>query len=606
MAPSYEPDLSPPPRRRAGPFLRRHAHAVAAALLAGAALLLGAGALRDSPTVDEANHLVRGLAWWKAGDTRLSVAHPPLANLLQAAPAAALGEGAGLPDLPGWKDAEVGGVARGYLARNYAAARIALVLGRLVTAAIALLLGLYLYGLALAGGRLRALAVLALYAAHPVILAHGHLVTTDLPVAAALTVAAGETWRFLRTGRRRRLLTLSLALGAALATKFSAGLYLPPLVAVAAYAAFRREGPYRGASALRVTGRFAAHAAVVAVVCVLLVGATYRFQRTGWTVGRLLAEPEPTIWTTTRLKGRTLERFAFLDRLPRELPVPLPYSWVYGLAAVKAQDARGHGGWFLGGAEHVGAWYYFPLLLAVKSPAAHLALLAVAAVLVVRRRRRLPSGAALALAVPPATYLAVSLGSNIQLGVRHVLPVVPALVLVAGWAAARVWRRAPSWGRYAAPALVVLAAAEALHAAPRFLGHFSLAIGGRAVGHRINVIGEDWGQDVAVLGRVAHAEGLAPLYYRPYGPAAWHELRREGVVARRFDCGEPLRGPAWLAVHASAAVRNRGPCGPVGTRPPDRILEDHLYLYRIEPEPAPAPPTPASPDPGSSWAGTPR
>ena len=40
----------------------------------------------DSPTIDEQNHIARGLAYLRTGDPRLSVEHPPLVNTLSALP----------------------------------------------------------------------------------------------------------------------------------------------------------------------------------------------------------------------------------------------------------------------------------------------------------------------------------------------------------------------------------------------------------------------------------------------------------------------------------------------------------------------------------------
>jgi hypothetical protein len=36
----------------------------------------------DSPTMDEQNHIARGLAYLRTGDPRLSTEHPPLVNSL--------------------------------------------------------------------------------------------------------------------------------------------------------------------------------------------------------------------------------------------------------------------------------------------------------------------------------------------------------------------------------------------------------------------------------------------------------------------------------------------------------------------------------------------
>ena len=40
----------------------------------------------DSPTMDEQNHVARGLAFLKTGDPRLSLEHPPLINAISALP----------------------------------------------------------------------------------------------------------------------------------------------------------------------------------------------------------------------------------------------------------------------------------------------------------------------------------------------------------------------------------------------------------------------------------------------------------------------------------------------------------------------------------------
>src|SRR5690606_3486355 len=42
--------------------------------------------IADSPTMDEQNHIARGLAFLRTGDPRLSLEHPPLVNSLSALP----------------------------------------------------------------------------------------------------------------------------------------------------------------------------------------------------------------------------------------------------------------------------------------------------------------------------------------------------------------------------------------------------------------------------------------------------------------------------------------------------------------------------------------
>ena len=57
----------------------------------------------DSPTMDEQNHIARGLTFLRTGDPRLSVEHPPLVNTLSALPLLTMPE-IKLPlDHPSWQ-----------------------------------------------------------------------------------------------------------------------------------------------------------------------------------------------------------------------------------------------------------------------------------------------------------------------------------------------------------------------------------------------------------------------------------------------------------------------------------------------------------------------
>src|SRR5690606_10230162 len=104
-----EPNTRPPIR------LRR-THRIALAILAVQALLLADAALSDSPSMDEPVHVTRGLAFWVAGDTRLSVAHPPLANALQGIPGVLMGAGElDWMELQGWEQSDNTRVAGEYM-----------------------------------------------------------------------------------------------------------------------------------------------------------------------------------------------------------------------------------------------------------------------------------------------------------------------------------------------------------------------------------------------------------------------------------------------------------------------------------------------------------
>ena len=116
---------------------------------------------------------------------------------------------------------------------------------------------------------------------------------------------------------------------------------------------------------------------------------------------------------------------------------PLLAQWLTGLLGIRAQNAEGaYFSYAFGSVSRWGRWWFFPVLLAVTTPIV-LLLAAVVAVTAITR------GAAPTPLVsrhwwPPAVtasvYLAAAITSNYNLGFRHLLPVLPFLILpVAVW-----------------------------------------------------------------------------------------------------------------------------------------------------------------------------
>jgi hypothetical protein len=106
--------------------------------------------------------------------------------------------------------------------------------GRYATIALSLLLALYVlkwsYELY---GRNGALLSLSLYVFDPNLLAHGQLVTADLPAALMTTMALYHFWHFLRLGGKGRAFLSAMTLGLSQLAKYSC-IYLYPIFLVIA------------------------------------------------------------------------------------------------------------------------------------------------------------------------------------------------------------------------------------------------------------------------------------------------------------------------------------------------------------------------------------
>src|SRR4029077_1694844 len=107
--------------------------------------------------------------------------------------------------------------------------------GRYATILLSLLLAIYVlkwsYELYGRGG---ALLSLSLYVLDPNLLAHGQVVTADLPAALMTTVALYHFWHFLKLGGKRRALFSAVTLGLSQLAKYSSVYLYPIFLAIAA------------------------------------------------------------------------------------------------------------------------------------------------------------------------------------------------------------------------------------------------------------------------------------------------------------------------------------------------------------------------------------
>jgi hypothetical protein len=237
------------------------------------------------------------------------------------------------------------------------------------------------------------------------------------------------------------------------------------------------------------------------------------------------------------------------------LTIPAP-SFFRGLYVLKRHNTLGHPSYLLGQHSAAGWWYYFPVVAGVKTPAGTLLLLLLAltaAAAVFFREGRRKARERLKRLSPQwyvplfsaALYFAVCMQSQINIGIRHILPIYPLLYI---WIGAVLFSRQvaiPAWTRKAALVCFALLVLESVSVFPRYLGFFNLPSGGPRQGfHYLVDSNLDWGQDLKRLKSYLvernisnvclHYFGTAlPSYYgiesHPV-PATLEEARRSGCL----------------------------------------------------------------------------
>lgn len=534
--------------------------AVAVALLLALQGILAVDSLlRENPTVDEVAHLPAGVSYWQQGTFKLYHHNPPLVKLVAALPVV-LAE----PDTEAlykggfWaqdSQATFGEFFTYLNARRYfelfSLARLMMPLFTLIGGLAVFAWSARLYGGA--GGLLS----LALWTLCPNILAHGRLVTTD---AASASLAVGATYLFWRYQHRptwTRATIAGIALGLAQLTKFSA-LLLYGLWPFLALVRLILERNWQGWPRRLAIG--SGQGALMVALSVVVINLGYGFEDVGQPLGRFefasrsLTRPVPPGMARPRSMNPLLDgawRYRvnrFRGTMLASLPVPLPRHYVLGFdeqkietegipkhfldpgAPIDDEQSAGYTVYLDGTMKQSGWWYYYLATLAYKVPEGTWVLVVLATVvLFASPRSRAPWADEIAvLAIPVGVLGAMSLLTDICLGLRYILPIFPFTFIATGklapWAsglAARPARRvalAVVLGSLTATA----AATASIH--PHYLAYFNQVSGGpdRGSEHLIDS-NLDWGQDLVTLNRWVRAhrpgERVGLAYFGQINPS---------------------------------------------------------------------------------------
>lgn len=540
-------------------------------------LLLAMGAsqvtsvLRETQTWDEGIHLAAGYSYLKTGNYKLNPEHPPLFKLLCALPLLALDPRLSVED-KSWREGDQAEFGDVFLYQNRVSPEKLLFYARAVTIALTLLLGLVVaLWTRQKFGDAAAMAALFLFAFDPNLIAHGRYVTNDV-MATLFIFLACITWtRFIETKRRRDLLLAGVVLGLALASKFSAVFLLPVL---AALYWIRRGQEGRGRLSL---AHFAASAAAAGLIAVAVIGLAY-----GPETIRCFRGPK-----LRRVIDRSTMVGAVLSEAGKRLGLPA-HPYLVGLYDFSVHDKEGHNAYLMGMRSDRGWWYYFPVVFAVKTPAAVLALLAVClAISLVALVRAGPRGWRLrqisfewiVVVLPPLVYFALCMRSHVNIGVRHILPVYPFLFIAL---AATLTRR--KWRTYLLAVFLVVLAVESAAIYPHYLAFFNVFAGGPDNGPKYLVDSNlDWGQDLKNLKTYLTEHGVTKLCICYFGRSSmtyykldYMLLPETSQVAEReeMDCVAAISATqlmgAYMGAEAFRWLRERKPMAKVGYS---------IYLY---------------------------
>lgn len=518
-----------------------------------------------SNVFDEPLHQTGGYSYWRYDDYRI---HPENGNLPQrifALPLVLGAERYAFPftDSELWRSSAQWTLARRFFFEAGNDFESMLLRGRAAAAAIGAAIAALVYGWSRrlfgpAGGALS----LILAAFSPNLLAHGPLMTSDAALALLLPATLACLWTALHRLTPWTALGCGAVSGLLFVSKFSAPVVAPTVLLLVAIRLadgralrVRWKGGWRSVETRpRQLAAIAALLVVQGALVWAVIWASYGFRYSASAAGEPGRDRLMESWQTlleTPGPVAPVVAFARDHRL-------LPEAYLYGLAFVD-RHSRARFAFLNGEFGVTGWWYFFPYAFAVKTPLALFALLALAAAAAygdraARSRRAVAARASPYDAAPLFALLAVygtaSMASQVNVGLRHLLPIYPALFVLSGAAARWLTRRRPL-ASLLVVACVVWFAAASLSIRPHYLAYFNALVGPERGYRHLVDSSLDWGQDLpglaAWLGADAAARGGAPVYLAYFGTAS---PTHYGVSAQKLPSYHDWREAAAPRVRA--------------------------------------------------------
>lgn len=452
-------------------------------------------AVSKAPTVDEYMHIMRGRVLWQTQTFPFQQEHAPLAHwfigsLLNLDPTLA-----NVTELPSWPTQDRFPIAREFLWLNHQPPTVEriLLLARLPIIFVGLMLGAVL--VRWAGSFVRQewrraaawpmLVVGIFFAFSPNLIAAFSIATTDAMLVATFVTAVFMMWRYWQKPSWRRWLLAGLFSGLALASKITA-LTLFPALGLICLVEWQRRGVLLQP---RSWPKFLGMGVVYVLVTAVTLWATYLFE---------------------------LRPIAALNSA-----VPIPAAtYASNFLRVQEHVNEGHVSFLLGEMSGSGWWHYFAVAVVVKAPAVVLLLTPVAAAVLLWRRTFLRT---IYFWLPALLLFIFASATRLNIGFRHILPVLPFLWLMIGTAVSLVIGQREGYGS-AKPLQIGLGILlgfvifGTIRQHPHHLAYFNELVGGSANGAKYLADSNlDWGQDIRLASDYVKQSGREDVHISYYG-----------------------------------------------------------------------------------------
>ncbi len=539
----------------------------------------------DSGTVDEIAHIPSGYTYVKDNDFRLNPEHPPLAKAL--AGLSLVLKGFRGPEAD-WSWSGINQWEAGWYMLYEAGNDPAnlLIWARVPMILLMLLLGYFIFKWAKElYGRKVGLLVLLLFAFYPDVLAHGRLVTTDIAAALGFVITMYYFDKMIENRTSMSIALASVAFALAQLLKFSSFLLFGILLILIVIRAYqeRQDGLWP---------KFMAYFKDYLLVCVLsllLVWLVYI----------------PFVWQTpVSVEHEVIERNLtsdpatlifrnFLHLFEGNVAARALGHYFLGIFLVVARVGGGNATFALNNVAEKSISWFFPFAWLVKTPITIILLVLASLFVVIKNRFKFNdkgSWKMWLILMPIIVYWAFTLKGSLNIGIRHLMPTIPFVLLLIGWLMNRMIKAKKPAGVYIGilSALIVFMMYHTLSYFPQYISYFNNFVP-RDQRYKYLVDSSlDWGQDLLRLKNYIKDNDIKDIKIDYFGGSVPSYYIRE--ASEWHSSYGPTTG--WLAV-SSTYYQSSKLYGPKEKKwsyewldnfTPEAVVGGSILVYNITPQ----------------------
>jgi len=511
------------------------------AILAGVFLVSAfSSALMKSATCDEAaHHVPAGYIYLKKHDFAFSPEVPPLPRYLAAAPLVFMD--LELPDNRSfWARDDRAVFSREFLYvlnRDHAAKII--FLSRVPMILLGLSGGIFLFlWVRKRYGDLPGVLASLFYFISPNILAHSSLATTDITATVFIMMSVLTFWDYFESADYRTAISAGIVLGLALLSKYSS-LLLP--VIYFSMVASRLSLVVRKKDLVKYILSFL----ILATVSGIVLWAGYLFEYKPLFDGALRAEEKAGF--IQRLINDPIVSGKVISFL-KDVPVPLS-SYIMGFLGVIKHGSEGARTFFMGTWSHKGNPFYYIVAFLIKTPVPVIISFICGSIVMffddTSKNRKF--GVYLLLVI--SVFIVSASRSDLQLGLRYILPVYPLIFIIASYGLS-YFAGNHGFGKYFSILFIIWLFVSNLLIWPHYLSYYNELVGGPENGYKyLRDSNIDWGQDLPFLKDIMLREKIdkVKLDYFGEGDPGLYGITREAIEEPEEK--SPLRKVYAISVH---------------------------------------------------------